>query len=166
MYDQGHFCMLAFAQGTWKPQFKLKLIRKISDNFNFLKAPKTKEEEGIIGWNEVENSPLQNYKNFDKCKVCQKIGPIFKQKLGNNEGIILFSHNIPVIEDFQTFFYNIFRETGIKKVFYLEADIFNEQKLMRQREFAHQQIKSSDFFDLVRNEKFEQVTLYEISKYK
>jgi len=126
MYDQGHFCLLVFAQGTWKPHYKEKLIKKIADNFFSLIEPRSEEEARIVGWNEAEKSPLQDPKKLDYCKVCNRLAPLFKENLRDNEGFILFSHSIPDLGAFLPFFSNLFRETGIKKAFYLEADIFSE----------------------------------------
>ncbi len=120
MFDSGHFCLLVFAQGSWKEGYKNRLRKKISTDFLELLEPKSEEEAKQISWNEIDKSPLFDPKLEHECRVCENLYKLFDAKKGANEGLIYFSHNVPDIEGFKTFFTHLFGEETIKKVYYLE----------------------------------------------
>jgi hypothetical protein len=95
MYDMGHFCLLIIAQDKWKPHFKEQLLEDVNKKFLPLLEPRSKQEEIKIGWNEVPKEPLFDPKNQTVCESCSALQPIFENKKGVNDGLILFSHSLP-----------------------------------------------------------------------
>ena len=84
MYDYGHFCLLIFAQGTWKPQYRKKLIETAQDEFISVLEPRSKEEEARLSWTETEKIPLFHPKELGKsqkeCPLCSAIYEIFQDR--------------------------------------------------------------------------------------
>ena len=66
MYDYGHFCLLIFAQGSWKPQYREKLMETAQDTFISVLEPRSKEEESRLDWDETEKTPLFDPKELGK----------------------------------------------------------------------------------------------------
>jgi len=107
MYDYGHFCWLILANGTWKAQYKEKLLKNVQSNFLSALKPDSVEESRQMSWDENELSPLFDPREIGKSQrdyqICSAISTIFEEKRGTNEGFILFSHNVPDAESFKTF---------------------------------------------------------------
>lgn len=156
MYDDGHFCLLIFSNQKWKESFKESLQEKVKSDFLLLLEPKTPEEAHILGWNEVPISPLFNPKTSPaetkNCIICPLVYEILKEIRGNNEGLILFSHNVPYMDEIKTFFKKLFAEPRIKKLYYLELDsdwTFFKRKIARDkiREKIIKRFNYKEFYD-------------------
>ena len=168
MIDEGHTCLLIFAQGNWKESFKLKFFQQISKNFISNMNIDDRDE-----WSEILISPLFDPKNPGKddhpCDVCHPLYDIFEEKKGENDGLILFSHNILGWKGMEKFLVFILREQSVKKIFYLELDSFsyivgaNIPKIMK--DITDLKINRNDFFKLFRNEQIQINIVYEVSKY-
>ena len=170
MIDYGHLCLLVFAQGTWKENYKERLVKQISENFI-----STMEIDDTDLWNEIQKSPLFSPKDsgvHDKsCEVCHALFEIFEITKGNNDGLIFFSHNILGWKAMKRFLLFILGEVNVKKVYYLELDQFSYLISASKKipeiinEIKHLKIKRTEFFKLFENQKIEFSTLYEVGKY-
>ena len=164
MYDEGHFCLGIQVQGVLKEHFKNSLIKKVSDDFLLLLEPRSKEEEIHMGWIEVWKSPLFNPATNTKCNACLTLNKVFLEKLGKNDGVILFSNNVPDTLGFKEFFPKLFNDKRIKKLYYFELPPINIGYEVIVDEITNQKVKLSEFFKIIDNEKFETHKLYEISQ--
>ncbi len=170
MIDYGHTCILVFAQGTWKENFKVKFFREISKNFI-----SNMDIDNVDLWNETEKSPLFHPKNprdlYKPCEVCHAIYDIFEEKKGNNDGSILFSHNILGWKGMEKLLFFILGQIIVKKIFYLELDqdsyIEGAKKRIKEilNNICRLKINRNNFFKLFENEQIKFSTLYEVGKY-
>ena len=166
MYDFGHLCLLIIAQGKWKPHFSEQLLDEVNKKFLPLLEPRSKQEEIKIGWNETPKEPLFDPHNYEKCKSCSALQPIFEDKKGVNDGLILFSHSLPDRVGVKSFITNLFEERRIKKVYYLELGFGEELKLDEVSDIKQKQLSLSEITELIEQEKFESKILYDILRLK
>lgn len=173
MFDYGHFCLLIFAQGTWKPKYKERLAKETQSNFLQTLEPRSKAESLHLSWAETERLPLFDPMELGKtqreCALCSAIYKIFQEKKGQNAGVILFSHSVPDVIGFKALFPPLLKDPRIKKLFYFELGpetfVIDKTKYLAQlNERTHQCLSESEFFDLLDNDKFQQNKLYEIYK--
>lgn len=170
MIDYGHICLLVFAQGTWKENYRLKISDEIKKKFL-----SSMDIDANDLWGEISKIPLFYPKDpgsgDQPCELCHAINKIYEEKRGENEGLILFSHNILGWEGTGKFLSYILGQNNVKKVFYLELDndsyltnissrIPNILKNIRER-----QINKAELFDLFEKEQVEFSILYEVVKY-
>ena len=160
----GHFCFLIFTQGKWKDNYKDKLKTEIKEDF--LK---------YAYWDPMYDIPVKLFdplvkdEDYDACDLCLELIPRFKNELGNNEGLIMFSHKLLRLEDIDQFFMNILSKTEVKKLYYLMLDHnsyiigMNIPRIIKG--VKEQQISTNEFFSLIRNEKLDFSIIYEIRKY-
>ncbi|KKM85858.1 hypothetical protein LCGC14_1284800 [marine sediment metagenome] len=166
MYDAGHLCLLIFAQSTWKENYAKKLLEYISSNFLSQLKPRSEQEGAQISWNEVYEDPLFEPPPTFNCQICSFLSEIFNKKKRNNDGMILFSHNVLDVIGFKAFFTPLIKNAKIKKLLFLELSIFNEEEFLKHKTLISQQVHSYEIFELVDNDRFENGTLYEILNYK
>ena len=121
MIDYGHMCLLIFAQGTWKENYKKKLLKEVKNKFI-----SDMDIDDIDFWSEIEKIPPFNPKNPEgnhkPCELCYSLYDFFEKKKGNNDGIILFSHNILGWKGMKNFLLFVLGEVNVKKIYYLELD--------------------------------------------
>ena len=170
MIDYGHSCVLVFAQGTWKESFKARFLQEISKNFI-----SNMDIDEVDEWGEIEQIPLFNPKNPGKnnkpCDVCHALYEIFEEKKGNNEGLILFSHNILGWEGMEKLLFFILGQTNVKKIFYLELDQDSYIEGAKNKipeiieKINNLKINRTEFFRLFEYEQIKFSTLYEVGKY-
>ncbi len=170
MIDYGHTCILVFAQGNWKENYKMKFLREISKNFI-----SNMDIDNVDLWNEIEKSPLFHPKtpgdHNKPCEVCHAIYNIFEEKKGNNESLILFSHNILGWKGMEKLLFFILGQINVKKIFYLELDheSYTEGPKNKILEIIEKiidlMINRTEFFRLFGNEQIKFSTLYEVGKY-
>ncbi len=170
MIEYGHICLLLFAQGTWKEHYKNKLFKKVKDKFI-----SSMHIDEIDVWSEIQQIPLFNPKNPEgihkQCELCYSLYEIFEKEKDQNDGLILFSHNILGWEEMKSFLLFVLGEVKIKKIYYLELDwtsylISTKKKISSIIEnIKPKQVNRSAFFDLFDKEKIEFSTLYKVLKY-
>jgi hypothetical protein len=166
VYDAGHFCLLIFAQGTWKSSFINKLNEILSSIFLSQLKPRSDEEAHKIAWNEVYEDPLfEPPPRKYKCGICSFMSEVFQDKKGNNDGIILFSHNVLDVIGFKAFLAPLMKNNKIKKILYFELNFDNEKDFMDHKKLVTKQIRSDEIFEIVDNNQFENGIIYEISNY-
>jgi len=167
MYDAGHFCLLIFAQSVWKENYTKILLKNVSSNFLSQLKPRSEAEGAQIAWNEVYEDPLFEPPPLNlNCPICSFLSEIFNNKKGNNNGMILFSHNVLDVIGFKVFFTSLIKNDKIKKLLFLELGMFDEEEFLKHKTLTTQQVDSYEIFDLVDSEQFEKGTLYEILNYK
>ncbi len=166
MYDAGHFCLLIFAQGVWKENYVKALLENVSSNFLSQLKPRNEAEGVQISWNEVYEDPLFEPPPNYNCSICSFLSEVFNTKKGNNESLILFSHNVLDVIGFKTFFTPLIKNAKIKKLFYLELSLLDEEEFLKHKTLKSQQVHSYEIFELVDKDRFENGTLYEILNYK
>jgi len=170
MIDNGHICLLIFAQGTWKENYKGRLLKEISKTFI-----SNMDIDEMDLWNEIDKSPLFHPINPGKhnkpCEVCHALFEIFEEKQGNNDGFILFSHNILGWEGMGKFLLFVLGQVNVKKIYYLELGqdsyMVGASKKIQEiiKKIKHLKVNRTEFFKLFENEKIEFSTLYEVGKY-
>ena len=170
MIDYGHTCLLIFAQGTWKENFKGRLLGDISKTFI-----SNMDIDELDMWNEIGKSPLFHPKKpgeyNEPCEVCHALYEIFEEKQGNNDGLILFSHNILGWEGMEKFLLYVLGQVNVKKIYFLELGqdsyIMGASKKIQKiiNEIKHLKVNRTEFFKLFKNEKIEFSVLYEVGKY-
>jgi len=170
MIDYGHFCLLIFAQGAWKQSYQIKLLKEIKKNFL-----SNMDIDDVDLWNEISKSPLFDPKNLgtdDKpCELCHVLYKIFEGKKGENDAVILFSHNILGWNSTGNVLSYILGERNVKKVYYLELD--ESSYLIKTKNNIPEIIKNiketrlnrTEFFSHLEKEELEFNTLYEIGKF-
>ena len=129
----------------------------------------------VDDWAEIEQIPLFDPKNPGKndhpCELCISLYEIYEEKRGNNEGLILFSHNILGWVGMEKFLLFILGKVKVKKVYYLELDpssylvgIGNKIPEIIKK-IKHLEVNRSEFFRLFEDKKIEFSILYEVGKY-
>lgn len=170
MIEYGHVCLLIFAQGTWKESFKKKLLKDVKNEF----LPNM-DIDAVDEWSEIEQIPLFNPKNPGKndrpCELCNSLNEIYEEKRGNNDGLILFSHNILGWVGMEKFLLFVLSEVKVKKILYLElgADSYlvSTSKKIPEiiKKIKHLKVTRSDFSKLFEDKKIEFSIIYEVGKY-
>lgn len=170
MIDYGHMCLLILAQGTWKENYKKRLLIEVKNKFL-----SNMDIDEIDLWNEIEKIPLFNPKrpegNNKPCELCHSLYGIFEKEKGQNDGVILFSHNILGWKGMKDFLLFILGEINVKKIYYLELDQSSYTTDINKRipemikNIKPKQVNRSNFFDLFDKEQIEFSTLYEVLKY-
>jgi hypothetical protein len=171
MFDDGHFCLMIFAQGPWKPKYKEKLRQEVQSSFLASLVARSKEEEHRLGFAETARIPLFDPEELGKsqreCQICSRINALFKETLGRNEGLILFSHTVPDVQGFKTFVKPLFKDPRIKKMYYYELGpetvVIDQTKyLPLLKERTDRRLSKDEFFKLLDANKFQLNVLYEI----
>ncbi len=170
MIDYGHFCLLVFAQGTWKESYKNKLLDQIKKNFL-----SNMDIDGADLWNEINKSPLFDPKNpkadTKPCELCHALYKIYKEKKGGNDGLILFSHNIISWNGTGNLLSFLLGERNVKKVYYLELDQHSYLISTKNhipviiKNIKDIRINRTEFFNLIEKEELEFSIIYEIGKF-
>ncbi len=171
MFDDGHFCLMIFAQGPWKPKYKEKLCQEVQSSFLASLAARSKEEEHVLGFAETARIPLFDPEDLGKsrreCEICSRIHSLFKELLGRNEGLILFSHTVPDVPGFKAFIAPLFEDPRIKKIYYHELGpetvVIDQTKyLLLLKDRTDHRLSKAEFFKLLDANKFQLNVLYEI----
>ncbi len=166
MYDGGHSCLLVFAQGSWKDQYKKKFQENLTSNFLLQLEPRSEEEARKIAWNETIVEPFfEPPPRKYNCEICSFINDAFQEKKGINDGMILFTHVVLDAIGFKAFFAPLMKNTKIKKILYFELSMFDEKDFMSHKKLVTKQARSHEIFEIVDNDQFENGIIYEILNY-
>ena len=164
-----HFCVLIFAQGTWKEIDKESVRNLIID-----KAKVMKEVSYNI-FNKLtyrDQMPI-----YSDCHICQPIYKMFEELKGNSDGILYQGHHYLIPEDDYEDMKNlaslIISHKKVKKLFLLYLDGFGEIKRTILNKMNLEELKEKltfhkcnidDFISIIDNNKFKNRTSYEITK--
>ena len=164
-----HFCVLIFAQGTWKEADRDGVRNLIRDKVKNIKE---------IAYNVFYKLTFRDRMPiYADCHLCQPIYKVFEEFKGNNDGILYQGHHYLIPEDdFEDMKYlanMIISHNKVKKIFLLYLDSFKEIKRTILNEMNLEGIKEklkfkkcniNDFITIIDNNKFKNRTVYEISK--
>jgi len=164
-----HFCVLIFAQGTWKES-----DRDSVRNLIIEKLKKMKDTHYNI-FNKLtyrEQMPV-----YADCHLCQPIYKMFEGLKRNNDGILYQGHHYLIpeddFEDMKSLANLIISHNKVKKFYLLYLDGFGEIKRtildkMNLEEFKEKlkfkKCTINDFILMIDNGRFENRNVYEISK--
>ena len=164
-----HFCVLIFAQGTWKETDRESVRNLIKD-----KVKTMREVPYNIYYKLTYRDQMPIYSD---CHLCQPIYKTFEEFKGNNDGILYQGHHYLIPEDdfddMKCLANLIISHNKVKKFYLLYLDSFREIKRtvldkMNLDEFKEKlkfkKCNINDFFLLIDNNKFKNRTVYEISK--
>jgi hypothetical protein len=164
-----HFCVLIFAQGTWKETDKDSVRNLIKEKLKSLK-----EAPYNIFYKLTYRDKMPIYAD---CHICQPIYKMFEEFKGNNDGILYLGHHYLIpeddFEDMKSLTNLILSHNKVKKFYLLYLDGFKEIKRTILNEMNLEEFKeklkfkkcnSNDFILMLDNNKFKNRTVYEISK--
>jgi hypothetical protein len=164
-----HFCVLIFAQGTWKETDKDSVRNLIKEKLKSLK-----EAPYNIFYKLTYRDKMPIYAD---CHICQPIYKMFEEFKGNNDGILYLGHHYLIpeddFEDMKSLTNLILSHNKVKKFYLLYLDGFKEIKRTILNEMNLEEFKeklkfkkcnSNDFILIIDNDKFKNRTVYEISK--
>jgi len=164
-----HFCVLIFAQGTWKETDRESVRNLITD-----KVKTMREVPYNIYYKLTYRDQMPIYSD---CHLCQPIYKTFEEFKGNNDGILYQGHHYLIPEDdfddMKCLANLIISHNKVKKFYLLYLDSFREIKRtvldkMNLDEFKEKlkfkKCNINDFILLIDNNKFKNRTVYEISK--
>ena len=164
-----HFCVLIFAQGTWKETDKDSVRNLIKEKLKSLK-----EAPYNIFYKLTYRDKMPIYAD---CHICQPIYKMFEEFKGNNDGILYLGHHYLIpeddFEDMKSLTNLILSHSKVKKFYLLYLDSFKEIKRTILNEMNLEEFKENlkfkkcnikDFILIIDNDKFKNRTVYEISK--
>jgi len=165
-----HFCLLLFGQGLWKDSFTRKISKETKTNFFHLSGY---SKDSLFCTCPICNAlvklfdPLNPGDYVDFCDLCKALYNKFEGIKGQNEGIILFSHQLMNdMNQIQNLTQNLLAIEKIKKIYILEVEWVKISKLVPSiiEDIKHIRLKKSEFFELLKENKFEYRIIYEIFK--
>lgn len=168
---QDHFCILVFGQGLWKDSFTKKISKETKVSFFHLSGY---SKDSLFCTCPICNALIKLFdpedpgEYVDFCDLCKALHEIFKDIKGQNDGVIFFSHNLMDIEALQNLVQNLLSDKQIKKIYILEIEFNKLYKYVPviMEMISQDRLKKSDFIELLKDNKFEYCTIYEIFKDK
>jgi len=164
-----HFCVLIFAQGTWKETDRESVRNLIKD-----KVKTMREVPYNIYYKLTYRDQMPIYSD---CHLCQPIYKTFEEFKGNNDGILYQGHHYLIPEDdfddMKCLANLIISHNKVKKFYLLYLDSFREIKrtilekmnlVEFKKKLKFKKCNINDFILLIDNNKFKNRTVYEISK--
>lgn len=161
---EDHFCLVIYSQGQWKDKFQDEISSKMKGRFWELSGHhdcKTCNSCPICRSFEEIFDPDEPGEYDVVCSVCSILVGYFKGKLGQADGLILFSHHRPMEKDLIE---KIFEEEKVKKAFVLhltssKAHPFRpeqlstiENKVVGKGEFLDGDIADNVIYEIRRDE--------------
>jgi len=164
-----HFCVLIFAQGTWKETDRDSVRNLIRE-----KVKRMKE----VSYNIFDKLTYRDQMPiYADCHLCQPIYKMFEEFKGNNDGILYQGHHYLIPEDdfddLKCLANLIISHNKVKKFYLLYLDGFREIKRTILNNMKLEQFKEklifkkctiNDFLLLIDNNNFKNRTVYEITK--
>ncbi len=165
-----HFCLLIFGQGVWKEEFTKKISTESKSNFFHLSGY---SKDNLSCTCPICNSLVKLYdpsnpgEYVEICDLCKALYNKFKEIQGQNEGILLFSHQLMRLNQLQSFARNLVSDEHIKKIFVLQIAWKKNSKPAPAiiEALSHEKLKKSEFLEL-EEDQYKYHVIYEISKDK
>ncbi|MFX1340365.1 MAG: hypothetical protein ACFFDK_17275 [Promethearchaeota archaeon] len=165
-----HFCVLIFGQGLWKDSFTKKISKDTKTSFFHLSGY---SKDSLFCTCPICNAlvklfdPLNpgDYVNF--CDLCKALYKKFEDIKGQNEGVILFSHQlIRETDHLKNLAQKLLSNEKIKKIYILEVEWVKISKPIPLviKNISQKRLKKSEFFEILKTNKFEYRVIYEIFK--
>ena len=176
MTSNGHFCLAFFAKDQLKENFR----QQFFDDFNSTFLDRMKAfYDSHDAWAEVHIHGLFNPENpNDKEKLCfvgEYLLNHFRDKMGNNDGLILFSHTVPKPEPMVQLLGEVIQNDRFKKIYFvvLDEDSYVEPSPKYKDDFSVRvasmpqvTLHISEFQRRLNEIGYEFETLFEIVKYR
>lgn len=164
-----HFCVLIFAQGTWKEIDKESVRNLISDKLKTIKGTQYHLFNKLTYRGQMPT--------YSDCHLCQPVYKMFENIKGNNDGILYQGHHYLIPEDdfddLKSLTNLILSHPKVKKLYLLYLDGFSEIKSTILNAMTLEELKEllnfekcdiDDFLMIIDRAKFKNRTFYEISK--
>ena len=164
-----HFCVLIFAQGTWKETDRDSVRNLIREKVKSVKEASYNIFDKLTY---REQMPI-----YADCHLCQPIYKMFEEFKGNNDGILYQGHHYLIPEDdfddLKSLAELIISHRKVKKFYLLYLDGFREIKRTTLDKMNFEEFKEklkfkkctiNDFILIIDNNKFKNRIVYEISK--
>jgi hypothetical protein len=164
-----HFCVLIFAQGTWKETDRDSVRKVILEK---LKSVKGASYNMFNKLTYRDQMPI-----YSDCHLCQPIYKMFEEIKGNSDGILYQGHHYLVPEDdfddMKSLANLIISHPKVKKIYLAYVDSFSEIKrtileTMNLEEFKEKlefkKYNIDDFILIIEKNEFKNRTVYEIAK--
>jgi hypothetical protein len=167
-----HFCLLIFGQGFWKNSFNKKISKETKTNFFHLSGY---SKDSLFCTCPICNTLVKLFDPrtpgdyVDICDLCKALYEKFDNIKGLNEGLILFSHQLMhEMEQLQNLTQNLLSNEKIKKVYILEVKFEKISKPISNIIYSimNKRLKKSEFFEILKANKFEYGVIYEVFKDK
>lgn len=167
-----NFCLLIFGQGLWKDSFTKKISKETKTNFFHLSGY---SKDSLFCTCPICNAlvklfdPLNPGDYIDFCDLCKALYKKFEDIKGQNEGVVLFSHQLMrEMNQLQSLIQSLLSNEKIKKIYILEVERVKISKPIPSiiDAITHKRLKKSEFFELLKGNKFEYRIIYEIFKDK
>lgn len=167
-----HFCLLIFGQGLWKDSFTKKISKETKTSFFHLSGYSI---DSLFCTCPICNAlvklfdPLNPGDYVDFCDLCKALYKKLEDIKEHNEGLILFSHQLMQdLNRLQNLTQSLLSNDKIKKLYILEVEWVKISKPIPQviNEISHNRLKKSEFFELLKANKYEYRVIYEIFKDK
>jgi len=165
-----HFCVLIFAQGTWREQDSQSLRDSIQEK------RKLKRNNPYSLYDKL--TFRDSIPTYSDCQICQPIYELFEELKGQNDGILYQGHHYLIpeddMEDMKELVNLVITNSKVKKLYVLYLDPFRELKRTVIRKMRLQELKEKiiqkknskqDFINILDERNFKGRILYEISKY-
>ena len=161
---------MIFGQGLWKESFTKKISKEAKSHFFHLSGY---TKDSLFCTCPICNALVklfdpQNPGDYvDFCDLCKALHNKFKEVKGQNEGIILFSHQLMrEMNQLQILIQSLLSSENIKKIYILEVEYEKISKPIPSiiDTIVHKRLKKSKFFELLNANKFEYRVVYEIFK--
>ena len=167
-----HFCLLIFGQGLWKDSFTMKISKETKSSFFHLSGY---SKDSLFCTCPICNALVklfdpQNPGDYvDFCDLCKALYKKLEDIKGDNLGMILFSHQLMHdLNQLQRLTQRLLSNEKIKKKYILEVEWVKISKPIPSviDAIMHKRLKKSEFFELLKGNKFEYRVIYEIFKDK
>ena len=167
-----HFCLLIFGQGLWKETFTKKISKETKFNFFHLSGYSV---DSLFCTCPICNAlvklfdPMNPDGYIDVCDLCTALYKRFKEIQGQNEGMILFSHQLmDDLNQLENLTQNLLTNEKIKKIYILELEWVKISKSipLLLEDINQKRLRKSEFIDLIKKNLFEYKVIYEIFKDK
>ena len=167
-----HFCLLIFGQGLWKESFSKKISKETKSSFFHLSGY---SKDSLFCTCPICNAlvklfdPMNPSEYVDLCDLCKGLYEKFEEIQGQNEGMILFSHQLmPDLNLLESLTQSLLSKDEIKKIYILEVEHVKFSKPISsiKEGISQKRLKKSEFFYLLKKDKFEYRVIYEIFKDK
>ena len=167
-----HFCLLIFGQDFWKENFTQKISKETKTSFFHLSGY---SEDSLFCTCPICNSlvkffdPMNPGEFVDFCDLGKALYKKFESIKEQNEGMILFSHQLMNdLDQLQTLTQTLLSNDKIKKIYVLEVERVKISKPIPSimNELTQKRLKKSEFLELLKENRFEYRTIYEIYKDK
>ena len=165
-----HFSVLIFAQGTWNDKDRESIRKPLLEKYM------EKSDNPYPFFTKLTRR--KNPPEFGDCPLCHRLYEMFKEIVGPNDFTLYQGHHYLIMEDdlqdMKLLPDIILSKDKVKKFYLLYIEGFSDMKTTDIRamelndlkgKLTFKKLKKQDFIEILDNNKFENRTVYEISKY-